>query len=277
MYEEKIGGDSSGVHSTYIDTHCHLEYIFQKKHITTGYEGFLQKHKLPHNYEGCISIFCDPVAFSSLGDWENLLQNKGVWGAFGCHPHNAKYYNESLKERIINCMSHPKAVAWGETGLDYHYNNSPPEVQRSAFIDQIQCAVAFNKPLIVHSRDAEKDTYDILKGYCPKDHLIHIHCFGDSRGQAEKLLKEFPNLYFGFTGAITYSNSNLRNIIANVIPLERIVLETDAPYMTPRPAQGVCHPGHIPIIAQEIAALKAVPLEKLYAVTRQNTKTLYNI
>jgi len=255
-----------------------LEYIFQKRNIIGGYTEFLKKHKMPHNYEGCISIFCDPAAFSSLGQWEELLQNDNVYGAFGCHPHNARYYNEFMVERIVTCLSHPRAVAWGETGLDYHYNNSPPEQQRTVFADQIKLAVKYGKPLIVHSREAEKDTYDILKENLPQDWPVHIHCFDDSRHQAELLLKDFSKLYFGITGVITFPNSvELREIVSDVIPLDRLLLETDAPYMTPKPYKGVCHPGFIPVIAQEIATLKSISLEEVFTTVRQNTKVVYGI
>jgi len=281
-FSDFCGGEyvvgNKDVVSTFIDTHCHLEYIFQKRRILGGYSDFLKKHKMPHNYGGCISIFCDPAAFSTLGQWEELLQNDNVWGAFGCHPHNAKYYNESMVDRIVNCLSHPRAVAWGETGLDYHYNNSPPEQQRIAFADQISQAVKYNKPLIVHSRDAEKDTYNILKQNLPHDWPVHVHCFGDSRQQAIALLKDFSKLYIGLTGAITFTSaSELRSIVSEVIPLDRLLLETDGPYMIPKPYKGVCHPGFIPVIAQEIANLKGVTLEETFKTIRLNTKAVYNI
>jgi len=264
--------------SKYIDTHCHLEYIFEKKRLTGGYTELLQTHQMPHNYEGCIGIFCDPAAFSSFGQWEQLLAMDTVYGAFGCHPHNAKYYNDSLVGKIINCLQHPKAVAWGEIGLDYNKNNSPAEKQREVFMDQILKAVSLNKPIIVHSRDAEKDTYDILKKCLPQDWPVHVHCFTDTRKQAEILLKDFSQLYIGVTGVLTYQTAEeLRWTVTNVIPLDRLLLETDAPYMSPKPFKGVCHPGYIPLIAKEISILKNIPLEEVYSTIRLNTTNIYKI
>eukprot|EP01126_Amoeba_proteus_P060916 TRINITY_DN811_c0_g1_i6.p1 TRINITY_DN811_c0_g1~~TRINITY_DN811_c0_g1_i6.p1 ORF type:complete len:197 (+),score=27.84 TRINITY_DN811_c0_g1_i6:71-661(+) len=124
------------VSAKFIDTHIHWEYVFEKTR-TPNYKSFISRFKMPHNFEGSVSIFCDPAAFSSLGIWQELLQEPNVWGAFGCHPHNAKYYNQAMVERILECMKHPKAVAWGETGLDYYKNISPPETQRTVFVDQV--------------------------------------------------------------------------------------------------------------------------------------------
>jgi len=108
----------------FIDTHVHIEYILQKTRIPTFGE-FMKKHPFPSNYEGCISVFCDPAGLSpSFGMWNELLGIDGVYGAFGIHPHNASYYDDQVEGRIFECLKHPKAVAWGECGLDYFKMNS---------------------------------------------------------------------------------------------------------------------------------------------------------
>jgi len=172
-----------------------------------------------------------------------------------------------------------KRVAWGECGLDFHYNHSSKEVQMEAFAKQIQCAVAVNKPLIIHSRSAEAETLDLLKKHLPKDHPTHLHCFNDSLEYTKKLLADYPNLYFGITGTITFLDSErLRNIVRDVLPLDRILLETDAPYLTPKGSSTkVNHPGNIPHIAKCIAELKGTTLDEVFTLTRFNTNKCYSI
>jgi TatD DNase family protein len=255
--------------------------VFQKLRIKDNKSLFTklcQSEKFPANFAGCISVFCDAAALSpSLGMWQELLAEDKIWGVFGIHPHNAKYYTASIEERIVECLKHTKAVAWGETGLDYHYNHSEPEVQRKVFIAQILKAVELDKPLVVHSRSAADDTYTILKDYMPAQHKVHLHCFADNAQQAKRLITAFPNMYFGFTGAITFKNATDACEAVKQIPLNRILLETDAPYMAPHPLKGVSHSGHIPLIAQKIAELKADTLDNVLKTIRDNTRDMYGV
>lgn len=119
-----------------------------------------------------------------------------MYGIFGIHPHNAKYYDDNVERRIEQCIAEAgeKAVAWGETGLDYHYNHSTKEQQQNAFRRQILKAIEHKKPLVVHSRDAADDTFKIMRELLPQDHPVHIHCFTDDKHQAERLLSHFSNL-----------------------------------------------------------------------------------
>eukprot|EP01112_Ceratiomyxa_fruticulosa_P011234 TRINITY_DN3037_c0_g1_i3.p1 TRINITY_DN3037_c0_g1~~TRINITY_DN3037_c0_g1_i3.p1 ORF type:complete len:322 (+),score=39.84 TRINITY_DN3037_c0_g1_i3:473-1438(+) len=295
---ESSSSSSSGkVLPPYIDTHCHVEYILQKARKPSFFE-FQAYNKFPANYGGCISIFCDPAALSpSFSTWVEQLSDPQIWGAFGIHPHNAKYYNDSLEQRIIECLQHPKAIAWGECGLDFFKNNSPKDVQIAAFTRQVIRAVELKKPLVVHSRDAEQDTINILKANLPATHPVHIHCFNDSEGYAITLMADFPNLFIGITGQITFAGcGRLRDMVRDIIPLDRILLETDAPYMTPSKldesgASGskhgkgkkgggkdtINHPGFIPMIAETIASLKGITMEEVYAQVRINTNKCYGI
>jgi len=236
------------------------------------------RNNFPPNYEGCIAVYCDSAAFSpSLGTWQEQLAQDNIYGVFGMHPHNAKYYTDQVEERIVECLKHPKAVAWGETGLDYHVMNSDKEVQKQVFTRQVLRAVELGKPIVVHSRDSGDDTYEILKGFLPPEHSVHVHCFTDGADVARKLVAEFPNLFFGFTGVITF-NDKLHRIIRDVVPLDRILLETDAPYLTPRGANTpVNHPGNIPFVAQTIANLKGTTIHKVFEAARENTKKCYGI
>lgn len=134
-----------------------------------------------------------------------------------------------------------------------------------------------DKPLVVHSRSAADDTYTILADYMPAQHKVHLHCFTDSAHHAKRLLAAFPNMYFGFTGAITFNNAAEACDAVKLIPLNRILLETDAPYMAPHPLKGVSHSGHIPLIAQKIAELKGDTLDNVLKTIRTNTRDMYGV
>eukprot|EP01111_Echinosteliopsis_oligospora_P011274 TRINITY_DN3683_c0_g1_i1.p1 TRINITY_DN3683_c0_g1~~TRINITY_DN3683_c0_g1_i1.p1 ORF type:complete len:240 (-),score=59.56 TRINITY_DN3683_c0_g1_i1:158-877(-) len=192
------------IYPKFIDAHTHVDYILQQSRKST-YPEFQASVRFPANYEGVISVHCDPAAFSpSLCTWRDQLELPDVYGAFGIHPHNAKYYTDQLEERITEAILHPKAVGWGETGLDYHGMRSEKEVQKTIFARQILKAVEFDKALIVHSRDASEDTFLVLKEFLPVHHPVHIHCFSDGAEEAKRLMDNFTNLFIGFTGNITY-------------------------------------------------------------------------
>ncbi|KAL0057351.1 hypothetical protein AAF712_016012, partial [Marasmius tenuissimus] len=134
-------------------------------------------------------------------------------------PPNAKEYTDDIEREILEAMSHPRCVGWGEMGLDYHYDNSPREIQRDVFARQLRHAVRLRKPLTIHTREADNDTERILKEIVPKDHRIHIHCFTDTPEFAQHLLSHFLNLYIDITGVITFTtNLNTAQVIRQVNP-----------------------------------------------------------
>eukprot|EP00026_Physarum_polycephalum_P012150 Phypoly_transcript_12427.p1 GENE.Phypoly_transcript_12427~~Phypoly_transcript_12427.p1 ORF type:complete len:158 (+),score=22.23 Phypoly_transcript_12427:627-1100(+) len=156
--------------------------------------------------------------------------------------------------------------------------NSDKDTQKQVFARQILRAVELNKPIVVHSRDAGEDTYAMLKNLLPPAHPVHVHCFTDAPEVAANMIADFPNLFFGFTGVITYNDEALRGIVRDIVPMERILLETDAPYLTPKGANSkVNHPGNIPLVAQAISTLKGIPIKEVYDVARANTKRCYGI
>ncbi|KAG9087481.1 hypothetical protein FRC06_002519 [Ceratobasidium sp. 370] len=239
-----------------------------------------------------VDVWCEaPIS----NEWRNFADSALTpelraehWGnldyhfVMGVHPHEAKHYNDEVEAEIKMAMSHPRNVGWGEIGLDYHYDNSPRDIQREVLIRQLKCAIELGKPLTIHTREADEDIYEILTTHVPKEWKIHVHCFTDSVDLAEKLLAYFPNLLIGITGVLTYAtNLNTAQVIRNLVksgpnptdptrsPL-RIVLETDAPYMVPSNFMGVqqkahglksntriplCHTGMIPWIAEFVATV----------------------
>jgi TatD DNase family protein len=256
----------------YIDTHCHLDGILAQMQLP-DFQSF--RSHLPGNFGGCITISCHPA---SRDGTMGLLHEAGVYGAFGLHPHDAKDYGPEEEASLRKAMEHPKTLAWGEIGLDYHYHLSPADRQREVFARQIRMGVACGKPLIVHTREAEADTLAILAAEAPRDWKIHVHCFTSSLDLAEKLLAAFPNLCLGFTGIVTFKNAQALQDVVRAVPLQRMLLETDGPYLAPVPFRGKpAHPGHIPVIAQKIAELKSVAVAEVYAAARENTRRVYGI
>ncbi|ROL50688.1 Deoxyribonuclease Tat-D [Anabarilius grahami] len=272
--------DSAG----FIDTHCHLDMLYGK----LGFQGSFQRFQsmyassFPMEFRGCIADFCNPRITEKEAIWEGLLAEEKVWGAFGCHPHFAKEYNHTHEQSIMGAMRHPKAIAFGEIGLDYSYKNSTDSwKQKEVFERQLQLAVSLKKPLVIHCRDADDDLLKIMKKCVPRDYKIHRHCFTNSYSVIEPFLNEFSNLCVGFTGLVTYYRATEARAAVRKIPLDRILLETDAPYFLPRQVpKTVCrfaHPGMGIHTLREISLLKGELLTTVLQTVRQNTRHIYGL
>ncbi|XP_029946868.1 putative deoxyribonuclease TATDN2 [Salarias fasciatus] len=268
----------------FIDTHCHLDMLYGKLGFRGTFSSFRRMYQssFSSEFHGCITDFCNPGVMVKEALWEGLLAEDMVWGAFGCHPHFAKDYSSVQENNILTAMKHPKAVAFGEMGLDYSYKNSTDScTQKKVFERQLRLAVALQKPLVIHCRDADDDLFAIMKKCVPRDYKIHRHCFTNSYPVIEPFLREFPNLYVGFTALITNTRATgARNAVCQ-IPLDRIVLETDAPYFLPRevskdtwrfstPGMGI-HTLH------ELSLLKGEDMTTVFKTVRNNTTQLYGI
>ncbi|XP_061894294.1 putative deoxyribonuclease TATDN2 isoform X1 [Entelurus aequoreus] len=268
----------------FIDTHCHLDMLYAKLRFRGSFGSFQSKYRssFPAEFHGCIADFCNPRIMAQDALWEGLLAEDKVWGAFGCHPHFAEEYCDAHERSILKAMGHPKAVAFGEMGLDYsHKNTACYDVQKKVFGLQLQWAVAMQKPIVIHCRDADDDLMVIMKKYVPRDYKIHRHCFTNSYPVIEPFLEDFPNLYVGFTALITYPSAFLARDAACKVPLNRIVLETDAPYFLPRTVRkDLCkfaHPGMGIHTLQELSFLRGDDMPTVLATIRNNTTLLYGI
>ena len=264
-----------------IDTHCHIDAVFDRfRHVGT-YEQFTELFRFPPNVRGCISSFSDPSCFSSFGMLENLLEENGVWGTFGMHPHNAKFYNDELEAKIISCLGHPRAVAVGECGLDYSIRSaSPREIQHIVLRKQLRIAIEFDKPVVIHCREAESDCFEIMKEILPHRWKIHLHCYTGDLEQAEQYMSHFPNLYFGVTNLVTYPTATKVHQNATDIPLRRLVLETDAPYFVPKRLKGNARfstPGMLLYVASKIAQFHGCALDQVLETCQKNASNLYGI
>ena len=203
-------------------------------------------------------------------------ENEFMYFSAGIHPHDANQArDEAIMAEIEEMLNHPKAVAVGEAGLDYHFDDSwSPEVQKEAFIKQIELANKYNKPLIIHTRDAMLDTLNILEEHPLKSGVVH--CYSGSRESCKQLVK--MGLYIGFTGVITFKNARRALESLKVVPLDRLLIETDCPYMAPEPNRGKrCDSSMLHFVAQKMADELGLTKEEIIRITNENARRLFNI
>ena len=198
-----------------------------------------------------------------------------LYGAVGSHPDAADEVNEAvLEEYRMLCKQNPKIKAIGEIGLDYHYEDIPREIQQKAFRMQMELARELNLPVIVHERDAHEDGMKIVEEF-PEITGV-FHCYSGSYEMAKWLIHR--GWYIGFTGVLTFKNARKAIEVASQIPLDRIVLETDCPYMAPEPFRGKRNdPGKIYRMAEKLAEIRGLSVEEIHAITVENGKRLYRI
>ena len=197
-----------------------------------------------------------------------------VYASVGSHPDSADEVNEEVIEAYRQMAKHPKVMAIGEIGLDYYYETIPRQIQQEAFRMQMALAKELNMPVIVHERNAHDDGMRIVKEF--KGVTGVFHCYSGSAEMARQLVD--MGWYIGFTGVLTFKNARKAVETAERIPLERIVLETDCPFMAPEPHRGKRNdPGYLPYMAQRLADIRGISLEEVVRVTTENAKKLYRI
>ena len=207
------------------------------------------------------------------------LANKyeNIYAAIGVHPHEARTYDDEVEKRLIELSRDKKVLAIGEIGLDYYYDNSPRDVQKEVFKRQIELAAKLKKNIVIHSRDAAKDTFDILKEAHEKyDFTALIHCFSQSVAMMREYLKMGD--YIALGGAVTFKNAKTPKEVAKAVDLDRLLLETDCPYMTPVPYRGKRNePKLVKFTCQYIADLRQMDALELEKITGENTKRFFGI
>ena len=197
-----------------------------------------------------------------------------LYAAVGSHPDSADEVDEGVIAQYRQLCRHEKVKAIGEIGLDYHYEDIPRDIQKKAFILQMELARETGLPVIVHERDAHDDGLQIVKDFPEVSGVFH--CYSGSAEMARQLVD--LGWYIGFTGVLTFKNARKAVETAQSIPLERIVLETDCPYMAPEPFRGKRnHPGYLYRMAEKLAELRGMSVEEVHAITTENGKRLYNI
>lgn len=194
-----------------------------------------------------------------------------VWATVGVHPHDAKQGTEE----IVELLGRPEVVAVGECGLDYHYNYSPPAEQRIAFAEQVAMANLHDLPLVVHTREAWDETFDILDRVGVPSRLV-MHCFTGGPQEARRALDR--GAYLSFSGIVTFPKAPEVRDAAALTPLDRILVETDSPYLAPVPHRGRPNrPAYIPVIGAFLADVRGLPVETVEMATWTNTEALFNV
>ncbi|WP_017729525.1 TatD family hydrolase [Halalkalibacterium ligniniphilum] len=199
-----------------------------------------------------------------------------LYAAVGWHPVEAIDMTDDHLAWLEELATHPKVVALGEMGLDYYWEKSPKDVQKEVFRKQIRLAKKVNLPIIIHNREADQDIVDLLKEEDAKEVGGIMHCFGGSVEIATECLK--MNFYISLGGPVTFKNAKRPKEVAKAVPLERLLIETDCPYLAPHPYRGKRNePAYVKLVAEEIAALKEISYEELAKKTTENAKKCFGI
>lgn len=203
-------------------------------------------------------------------------KNETIYAAVGWHPVDAIDFTGEDLEWIEELSAHPKVVALGEMGLDYHWDKSPKDIQKEVFRKQIRLAKNLNMPIIIHNRDATEDIIDILKEEGAAEVGGIMHCYNDSVDYLQTCLD--MNFYISLGGPVTFKNATLPKEVAKQVPLDRLLIETDAPFLTPHPYRGKRNePAYVKLVAEQIAELRGISLEELGRETTKNACELFQI
>lgn len=201
-----------------------------------------------------------------------------IYAAIGVHPHDARLFDVRAEARIVELSQrHERVIAWGEIGLDYHYNNSPREVQREVFARQLRSARALGLPVIIHSREADDETVEILRAeWSDAKRGGIMHCFGGGAKMADSVLE--LNFLISFAGNVTFKNAAPLREIARDLPLNRLLIETDCPFLTPVPYRGRRNePARVVETARCLAELHGLEVEELGRITSDNFSRFFEI
>ncbi len=252
-----------------IDSHCHLDHEPLYKDLVN----VINRSKLV----GVKKLLTICTTLDSFDKIKKIVdQDEIIFGTFGIHPHETNQ-NKVLASEIIDQVAiNKKIIGIGETGLDFYYNHSDKTAQMESFREHIIASIKTNKPLIVHSRNAEVETFDILNDYKKNNLKILMHCFTGSKQFAEKLLT--LNSYFSASGIITFKNSTTLQDTFKILPLEKLLIETDSPYLAPIPNRGQKNePSFIKYTLNKLAELRNInPLEMDIQTTNNFNRLFFN-
>ena len=250
-----------------IDSHCHLDH----EPLLSDLDNVIERSKKV-GIQKLLTISTSLQSFSRVKDI--VTKDEMIYGTIGIHPHetnkdviNSDYITKCLKEN-------PKIIGIGETGLDFYYNNSDKKSQLDSFKIHIEASIKSNVPLIIHSRDAEDETFDVLNEYKNNELKILMHCFTGSKKFSEKLLNF--NTFFSASGIITFKNAiELQNTFKS-LPMDRILIETDSPFLAPVPNRGKKNePSFIEFTAKKLAEIKGIEKSELSKITTKNFNNLF--
>lgn len=231
--------------------------------------------------EMMLEICGSDVAKGSLDVGLKLAEEyQFIYAAIGLHPHEASLYDEALEQKLLAMSDHEKVIGWGEIGLDYHYDHSPRDTQRRVFRRQLELALERRLPAIIHTREAEDDTIQILRESWANVGGVGIggiiHCFTGTQKLADAAIE--MGFHISFSGVLTFKNAEELRDVARSAPMERLLIETDCPYLAPLPYRGKRNePAFVRETAAKLAELKSVSLEEIARLTSGNFKRLFKV
>ena len=250
-----------------IDSHCHLDH----EQINSDLSNVIKRSK-DVGIEKLLTISTSFESFKKIKDI--ITEDEIIFGTIGIHPHETDNNEISVDEIVKNFGESPKIIGIGETGLDFYYDNSDKEKQIKSFKKHIEASIKTNSPLIIHSRNAEDETFEILNQYHDKKLKILMHCFTGSKNFAERLLK--LNAFFSASGIITFKNSLDLQETFKFLPLDKILIETDSPYLAPVPNRGKKNePSFLSFTAQKLADIKDLTKQEITKITTNNFNKLF--
>jgi len=250
----------------FIDSHCHIDF---PDLADQGDALFERMAAAQVDQAICIGVSIEnlPRVLALAESRENIFATVGV------HPEHTEGEDPSL-ERLLDLAKHPKVVAIGETGLDYYWHKDKPEWQRERFRTHIRAARACGKPLVIHTRDSAEDVIRILKEEGAEEVGGVMHCFTETQEVADAAIA--LGFYISFSGIVTFKNALQIKGVASTVPLDRILIETDSPYLAPVPYRGKMNePSYVPHVAKEVASLRGISVEALAAAASANTRRLF--
>ncbi len=203
--------------------------------------------------------------------------HESVFTAIGTHPHDARLYDDAAEEKIKNLINNEHVIAWGEIGLDFHYDNSPRDIQVDVFKRQLRAARECDLPVVIHTREAETETIEILKSeYDGAQRRGVFHCFSGSRELAQSAIE--IGFMLSFSGIVTFKKADELRAIAKEVPLDRLLIETDCPYLTPIPYRGKRNePAYVVEVARCLATLHDVNIEEMARITTENFNRFFGL
>ncbi len=251
-----------------IDSHCHLDH----EPLYSNLNEIIERSK-EVGIEKILTICTTLNSFSKIK--EIVKKDEIIFGTYGIHPHEAKSDKITSEMIIKEIQQNNKIIGIGETGLDFYYNNSDKTDQFRSLEEHIEAAINLQIPIIIHSRNAEKETLEIFQKYKNKKLKILMHCFTGSMEFAKKLLDY--ETYFSASGIITFKNSKELQETFKIIPLNKLLIETDSPFLAPEPLRGKKNePAFVKFTAEKLANLKNINTQELIDSTTLNFKTLFS-
>jgi len=255
----------------FVDSHCHLDRL-----KLDPYEGDLSKAIQAAENEGVETMLCVAIDLEHLDAVLSIAQQyPNIYASVGVHPtsHDGE---EPTQTRLLELAGQDKVIAIGETGLDYYYGEDSKAVQLQRFQTHLEASVHCKKPVIVHTRDAKEDTLALIKAHSDPDVAGVLHCFTEDWDMAKRAMD--MNFYISFSGIVTFKNAKALQDVARKMPLDRLLIETDSPYLAPVPYRGKSNePKYVPEVAKYLAELKGVSVEAIADITRQNFNTLFRL